>query len=573
MDNNFNFHDIKKTLLKAVITTLSRDVFSFEYSGDTIEINLSDLLEKPQKESTTDRLKRIEQELENVSYDNLKKFMPSDFSDANEFDLKYLQEELKTFLIQKYSNEKYDDLFLGFTEEASFGLDNSDYANLAACVFSILPEDKEKIDSLLQSRAISDELLKIALAIVKRYKAALSIMAIDIKNDMKNLSPLIENNKRMIQEVARHKFNSIIDNFDTRNDEEILEIVFNSKSVNFNKINELIVLASNQIDGIEYASFYKKLWKNLCVMIIDRLVYQQKFKLLPIYLERLSYFLDGESISKYTAALLYEGLDICDNAAICMYLQRGGKQIFGNEKYFQKYLIIKNLHQLSFDEQFLLVHEALQDCKAENKLWFIDYINESIEVKVKTNGLPIKLIKFSDYKAGLFNFSNWTRKEEKLMLPPNHKWKNVFPLFHWDSGSDPLSYYFYKCSALKKAVENKIRKEIEVPLIGSKRIKETSLLTILKKIFVGKTILREHTPSFLGRQRFDFFIKELNVAIEWNGEQHYRPIDFFGGTSGFKATLKRDEQKRMLCKENNIRLIELKYDLEDEEIKTILTKI
>lgn len=75
----------------------------------------------------------------------------------------------------------------------------------------------------------------------------------------------------------------------------------------------------------------------------------------------------------------------------------------------------------------------------------------------------------------------------------------------------------------------------------------------------------QYSPNWIKPQRFDVFIKELNIAIEYNGIQHYQPIDYFGGSEGFINTQKRDSQKRRKCKKNNCYLIEIKYDLNVED--------
>ena len=62
--------------------------------------------------------------------------------------------------------------------------------------------------------------------------------------------------------------------------------------------------------------------------------------------------------------------------------------------------------------------------------------------------------------------------------------------------------------------------------------------------------------------RFDFAIfsnKELIGLIEFDGDQHDKPIEYFGGEETFKKTQKRDGIKDAYCKENNIPLIRIKY--------------
>lgn len=65
------------------------------------------------------------------------------------------------------------------------------------------------------------------------------------------------------------------------------------------------------------------------------------------------------------------------------------------------------------------------------------------------------------------------------------------------------------------------------------------------------------------RQRIDFYMPELNVAIEYNGKQHYEEDVFFhsgrskGKVYDFKYSQERDKRKRKWCKENGIKLIEI----------------
>lgn len=71
--------------------------------------------------------------------------------------------------------------------------------------------------------------------------------------------------------------------------------------------------------------------------------------------------------------------------------------------------------------------------------------------------------------------------------------------------------------------------------------------------------------------KFDFFVDtgKFFVAIEFNGVQHTKSIDFFGGQEKFEDRVKKDNIKRDFCKNNNIKLIEIFYD-EMNKISEIL---
>ena len=61
------------------------------------------------------------------------------------------------------------------------------------------------------------------------------------------------------------------------------------------------------------------------------------------------------------------------------------------------------------------------------------------------------------------------------------------------------------------------------------------------------------------RLHFDFFLEEQNIAIEFNGVQHYQPIDFFGGEERFQQQQKYDQAKIKYCQDNNIKLLTIHY--------------
>lgn len=59
--------------------------------------------------------------------------------------------------------------------------------------------------------------------------------------------------------------------------------------------------------------------------------------------------------------------------------------------------------------------------------------------------------------------------------------------------------------------------------------------------------------------RFDFYLPDHNLLIEYHGKQHYEPVSVFGGDEGFVEVLQRDALKRNLAYEYRIKLLELNY--------------
>jgi hypothetical protein len=59
---------------------------------------------------------------------------------------------------------------------------------------------------------------------------------------------------------------------------------------------------------------------------------------------------------------------------------------------------------------------------------------------------------------------------------------------------------------------------------------------------------------------FDFYLPDYNTCIEFNGRQHYEPLEHFGGIINFKKQQINDKIKNDYCKSNNISLITIRYD-------------
>ena len=61
-------------------------------------------------------------------------------------------------------------------------------------------------------------------------------------------------------------------------------------------------------------------------------------------------------------------------------------------------------------------------------------------------------------------------------------------------------------------------------------------------------------------------IKDKSIVIEFQGAQHYKVIEYFGGEEQFKKQVRYDNIKRAYCKNHNIKLIEIPYNYTDLDI-------
>ena len=71
---------------------------------------------------------------------------------------------------------------------------------------------------------------------------------------------------------------------------------------------------------------------------------------------------------------------------------------------------------------------------------------------------------------------------------------------------------------------------------------------------------QEFSAKWLGKQRIDFYLPDYNIAIECQGEQHYKPVDFANkgeewARKLFLQNLKNDYSKKKKIIEHNINLL------------------
>lgn len=127
----------------------------------------------------------------------------------------------------------------------------------------------------------------------------------------------------------------------------------------------------------------------------------------------------------------------------------------------------------------------------------------------------------------------------------------------------------------ERDAENKLRVILGIPKIGEGWVNETQLFKLVELLFSDHEVIREASPEWLGKQRLDIYIPDIALAIEYQGEQHYRPIALFGGEEGFKKTKERDKIKLKLCRENNIKVVYFshKEDLSQSNVEKKLSRV
>ena len=101
-------------------------------------------------------------------------------------------------------------------------------------------------------------------------------------------------------------------------------------------------------------------------------------------------------------------------------------------------------------------------------------------------------------------------------------------------------------------------------LRGSFSKGETKIIQLLQELNISyETQKTFNTCRFLDSNamaRFDFYLPQYNILIEYNGEQHYGFTGSGWNTQEtYETTVRHDEYKKKWCEENDFRLIVIPY--------------
>ena len=104
---------------------------------------------------------------------------------------------------------------------------------------------------------------------------------------------------------------------------------------------------------------------------------------------------------------------------------------------------------------------------------------------------------------------------------------------------------------------------------------EQVIKAILDKYNI-KYIREYKIPNQIYKFRYDFYLPDYHLLIEFHGRQHYEPVEAFGGEEEFKNILFRDACKRELANLLKLHLLEFNYKhllhMKDNEFEHLIVK-
>ena len=137
----------------------------------------------------------------------------------------------------------------------------------------------------------------------------------------------------------------------------------------------------------------------------------------------------------------------------------------------------------------------------------------------------------------------------------------IMPFFQWWYTDLALYEERDGLRANWRLARTKIRTKLTADgVIKPKWKHELSLFHAVRGLYPDT--LYQYRPDWLGRQSLDLYIPSLRTAIEYQGIQHYLPVEFFGGEEALTQRRDLDRIKRELCTANSVQLIEWPYSVD-----------
>jgi len=121
-------------------------------------------------------------------------------------------------------------------------------------------------------------------------------------------------------------------------------------------------------------------------------------------------------------------------------------------------------------------------------------------------------------------------------------------------------------------IENEVRRKFGFKNVGESWANETLIYHLMKIIYPNDRIFFHHRPEWLNGLEIDVYNETQKIGIEYQGIQHYKPIEYWGGEDALEKTKERDKKKKQICSDLKIKLVHITYK-EDVTIDLLREKI
>lgn len=265
-----------------------------------------------------------------------------------------------------------------------------------------------------------------------------------------------------------------------------------------------------------------------------------------------------------------------------------------NDKFVDRKTKVKHIHipcgnEIMIDPNHALNPDSKGGCKycaAKRRMytneWFMDKIKENnpnIKIMSKyqgcynhvtfecpnghiTSSIATNLIRGHGCKicANIKTSERCKFTQEEFVNRVKQNFPNIEILSNYNGLYAPITYKCNECGIVRT-----IERAINVYSYGCSCNRYNGEQTIAQ-------YLNDNNIPFISQKRFDgltgysnrklsydFYLPTYNKLIEFQGAQHERPVEYFGGQEQFEIQQEYDKRKRNYAKEHNIDLLEIWY--------------
>ena len=256
----------------------------------------------------------------------------------------------------------------------------------------------------------------------------------------------------------------------------------------------------------------------------------------------------------------------CNNCKNIYQMQRA-ENFFRKKKYFCKKCCDTSSWELQ-KENFLKWLSNQDDFELVDDLSKIHNSQEHIKCKCTKCGLIQENKRVYDYYNGkqCFCVSKGTKKPH-VVLEKELEEQGYELLEEYQNTDIPTMVRRISCNhTFRVRIADILKDKYYCPLCNNSK-GELAIINFLNNNNIK--YIRQYSITTYKTCFIDFFILSLNLFIEYNGIQHYKPIKFFGGEEAFNEQTKRDQSVREYSINNNKKLLEISYQ-DFENIDEIL---
>lgn len=110
-----------------------------------------------------------------------------------------------------------------------------------------------------------------------------------------------------------------------------------------------------------------------------------------------------------------------------------------------------------------------------------------------------------------------------------------------------------------RETENETRRAFGYMEIGQKWLNETFLYKLVSTLFAPVEVVQHYRGKELEGLELDIWVPSCQLGIEYQGEQHYRVLEHWGGQAGLERRLFNDMKKKAICTRLGYTLIEFHH--------------